>query len=123
MAASGRLGESIEMRAERIEKAFTVSSKAHKSPEKHYLVEKISRSNPPEVTISFPASGDFKDWYSKTTFGETKIDLSLFPTLRSIGNSEAALVNEASLQRFQDILAKSPLKDEVLSENKLNYLS
>lgn len=106
-------GEGIEMKADQIEKAFSTAWKAHKSPEKHYLVEKNTRVNPSEVIISFPASGSVKDWYSGTTFGETKIDLKLFPSLKSIGNNEAAKVNEAFLKRFQDILDKSAFKDEV----------
>lgn len=108
--ASSRGGSKIkELSAERIDKSFDASLKAHKKPERHYLLEK----NPSEVIISFPASGAFKDWYSKTTFGETEIDLKLFRSLKSIGNNEAAKVNQFFLQRFKDILAKSSLEDEV----------
>jgi hypothetical protein len=104
----------IELSTERIEKSLAASLKVHKTPEKYFLLEKNSRSNPKEVIISFPASGAFKDWFSETTFGETKIDLKLFPSLRSIGNNnEPALVNKVFLQRFQDLLEKSSLKIEV----------
>jgi enhanced disease susceptibility 1 protein len=103
----------IELSTERIEKSLAASLKVHKTPEKYFLLEKNSRSNPKEVIISFPASGAFKDWFSETTFGETKIDLKLFPSLRSIGNNEPALVNKFFLQRFQDLLEKSSLKIEV----------
>jgi enhanced disease susceptibility 1 protein len=113
--ASSRGGSKIkELSAERIDKSFDASLKAHKKPERHYLLEK----NPSEVIISFPASGAFKDWYSKTTFGETEIDLKLFRSLKSIGNNEAAKVNQFFLQRFKDILAKSSLEDEVLYMSK-----
>lgn len=116
MAASRGAGTGISIKdlsPERIEKSFSASLKAHsyKAP---YFLEKNSRSNPKEVIISFSASGGFKDWYSKTNFGEIKIDLTLFPSLRSIGNNEPALVNQYFLQRFQEILAKSSLKDQVL---------
>ncbi|CAK8530563.1 unnamed protein product [Lathyrus sativus] len=115
MAASRAPGTGInikELTPERIEKSFSASLKAHsyKAP---YFLEKNSRSNPKEVIISFSASGGFKDWYSKTNFGEIKIDLTLFPSLRSIGNNEPALVNQYFLQRFQEILAKSSLQNEV----------
>lgn len=112
--ASSRGGSKIkELSAERIDKSFAASLKAHKTPEKLYLIEKNNKSNPPEVIISFPASGVFNDWYSKTTFGETEIDLKLFRSLKSIGNNEAAKVNQFFLQRFKDILAKSTLEEEV----------
>lgn len=114
MASSRGGSESMELSADKIEKSFAAALKVHKTPEKHYLLEKNNKTNPPEVIISFPASGAFKDWYSKTTFGETEIDLSLFPSLRSIGNNEPALVNKSFLQRFKDILTKSSLRDEVL---------
>lgn len=109
------------MKGEFIEKAYAGSVKAHKSPNKPFLVEKIIKDSV-VVTICFPGSGSAKDWYSNTNFGETKIDLTLFPSLRSIGNDEAALVNEAFLKRFLDILAKSSLKDEVLLSPLLNFL-
>ncbi|RDX89534.1 Protein EDS1B, partial [Mucuna pruriens] len=108
------------MRGELIQKAYAVSWKAHKSPDKPYLVEKINRIDPPEIIICFPGSGAVNDWYSQKNFGETKIDLGLFPSLRSIGNNEAALVNEASLKRFKELLdkPKPSLADEV--QNAMN---
>ncbi|XP_045790067.1 protein EDS1L-like [Trifolium pratense] len=113
MAASKGGSEIMKLSADRIEKSLAASLKVHKTPEKPYLLEKNSRSNPKEVIISFPASGAFKDWFSKTTFGETEIDLKLFPSLRSIGNNIPALVNKFFLQRFQELLEKSSLKTEV----------
>ncbi|CAJ1975214.1 unnamed protein product [Sphenostylis stenocarpa] len=102
------------MRAEVIEKAYAASWKAHKSPDRPYLVEKISRNEASEVIICFPGSDAVKDWYSQRNFGETKIDLRLFPSLRSIGNDEPALVNEAFSKRFQDILLARPsLADKI----------
>ncbi|XP_027339698.1 protein EDS1-like [Abrus precatorius] len=113
MATRSGSGESIEMKGERIQRAFGEAFKAHKSPEKPFNHEDFSRFNPPEVIISFPASGAVKDWYSQRNFGETKINLGLFPSIKSIGNDEAALVNKAFLKRFEDILAKSTLADKV----------
>ncbi|BAT79574.1 hypothetical protein LR48_Vigan04g055000 [Vigna angularis] len=105
----------MEKRGELIEKAYGGSLRAHKSPDRPYLIEKISRNDPSEVIISFSGSGAVKDWYSQRNFGETKIDLSLFPSLRSIGSDEPALVNETFLKRFHGIisLARPSLADEV----------
>ena len=116
-SASGRLGGCIELTGERIEKALALTRKAHKTPDKPFLVEKIPKSNPPEVYISFPGSGAAKDWYSQKPFGEGQIDLNLFPSLKSIGNNEAAKVNEAFQRRFKAILDKSSLEKEVLTDN------
>lgn len=110
---SERLGETIELKEERIKKAFSLALKAHKSPGKLFLLEKIRGSSPPEVIISFPECGSVKDWFSETPFGETKINLTHFPSLRSVGNDEAALVNKAFLQRFEAILGKPSFVDEV----------
>lgn len=112
---SGKLAESIGMSGEQIEKTFSVAWKAHKTPDKPYLLEKITKNNRSEVIISFPGSGTINDWYTGNPFGETKINLNLFPSLKSLGISEAALVNEAFLLRFEAILAKSSLEDEVLT--------
>ena len=63
------------------------------------------RNDPQEVIFCFPGSGAVRDWYSQKNFGETKIDLGLFPSLRSIGIDEQALVNEAFQKKFQEILS------------------
>jgi len=106
------------MRGEVIEKAYAGCWRAHRSPDKPYLVEEIGRKDPSEVIISFPGSGAVKDWYSRRNFGETKIDPSLFPSLRSIGNGEPALVNEAFSKRFKDILLARPsLAEKVLYDS------
>lgn len=106
------------MRGEVIEKAYAGSWKAHKSPDKPYLIEKINRNDPQEVIFCFPGSGAVRDWYSQKNFGETKIDLGLFPSLRSIGIDEQAFVNEAFQKKFQEILSAKPsLADEVLYDN------
>ncbi|XP_061369647.1 protein EDS1L-like [Gastrolobium bilobum] len=115
MAASGSgwLGDSTKMSRESVEEALNLAFEVQKSPDKLFLPKEISESNPPEVIISFPGSGAVKDWYSNRPFGETKIKLDLFPSLKSIGNDEAALVNEAFQQRFIDILEEKTLEDTV----------
>ncbi|KAK7354108.1 hypothetical protein VNO80_19566 [Phaseolus coccineus] len=104
----------MELRGEVIQRAYAGSWKAHRLPDKPYIIERINRNGLSEVIITFPGSGAVKDWYSQRNFGETKIDLNLFPSLRSIGKDEPALVNEAFSKRFQDILlARHSLADEV----------
>ncbi|KAF7806129.1 protein EDS1L-like [Senna tora] len=113
---SGSPEESIVLKEEQMKKAFSLSSKAHKSPDKLYLVEKIrsnNRSSSSEVIISFSGFGSVKDWFSETPFGETKINLNLFPSLKSVGNNEVALVNKAFLNRFEAVLGKSSFVAEV----------
>ncbi|XP_028784104.1 protein EDS1L-like [Neltuma alba] len=106
--------QSVVLNEDRINKALALSLKAHRSPEKPYLVEKIgSNSGPKKVIISFPGCGSVKDWYSETPFGESQINLSLFPSLKSVGNDEAALVNKSFLQRFEAILGKTSFTDVV----------
>lgn len=101
----------IELKEERIKKAFALCLKAHRS-DRLYHAEKI-RSSPSEVIIGFPGFGSVKDWFSETPFGETKIILNLFRSLKSVGNNEAASVNKAFLQRFEALLAKPSFVDEV----------
>ncbi|KAE9587384.1 hypothetical protein Lal_00004843 [Lupinus albus] len=105
--------DNLGLKEELIKKACSLAFKAHKSPEKSYLSEKIKISSEPILFISFPGLWDHTKWFSKKPFGVTKIDLNLFPSLRSVGNDEAALVNEAFLLRFQNILDNSSLKFEV----------
>ncbi|OIV97084.1 hypothetical protein TanjilG_25674 [Lupinus angustifolius] len=108
----------IEISRDQIDKAFSLAWKAHKTPEKHYLIEKIRKYNRSEIIISFPASGSIKDWYSKGPFGETKVNLNLFASLKSIGNNEAASVNEAFQSRFEAIVAKSSFEVKVEKAKK-----
>lgn len=89
----------IVLNEDPINKALALFLKAHRSPEKPYLVEKI-RGSPSKVIFIFPCCGSVKDWYSETPFGESPINLTHFPSLKSVGNDEAALVNKSFLQRF-----------------------
>ncbi|XP_061373481.1 protein EDS1L-like [Gastrolobium bilobum] len=112
--AGGSIGDKIGLKEELIKKACSFAFKAHKLPQdKYYLLEKIRTSSEANLIISFSGSWDAADWFVSKPFGETKIDLELFPSLRSIGNDEPALVNEAFLKRFNLILGKSSIKSEV----------
>ncbi|XP_058180503.1 protein EDS1L-like [Rhododendron vialii] len=107
----GRLGETIGMREELIKKACSLSLKAHRASGKPYLYEKSRSSS--EAVFGFPGSWSVEDWFSSRPFGDTKASLNLFPSLRSIGNDEVAVVNEAFFRRFEVILRKTSFEKEV----------
>ncbi|KAF7135030.1 hypothetical protein RHSIM_Rhsim08G0167100 [Rhododendron simsii] len=107
----GRLGETIGMREELIKKACSLSLKAHRASGKPYLYEKSRSSS--EAVFGFPGSWSVEDWFSSRPFGDTKADLNLFPSLRSIGNDEVAAVNEAFFRRFEAILRTTSFENEV----------
>ena len=99
---------------ELIKKACSEAIKAHKFPDELFLEQSSTGSS--EVIFSFPGSWLAKDWYSdkcQGPFGEEIIDLKSFPSIRSIGNQEAAHVNKAFQERFQSILENSKLKEKV----------
>lgn len=119
-----KLGQSIEIKEEVIKKVCPLAMKAHKSPEKPYLVEKIktSSSTSSEVVFSFPGSWSVNDWFTRSSFGETKVDLHLFPSLKYIGLAETAAVNEAFFKRFKAVLDNSQFKNEVCGFTCSSYL-
>lgn len=115
--ASLNLGEDIEINTELIKKAYSLAVKAHsKSSERAYNVEKRSPRSSDPVIFSFSGCWSENGWYDGEPFGVTEINLpSLFPSLRSIGVNENALVNKAFLQRFVDkILGSSDFDRQVL---------
>ncbi|KAK6123010.1 hypothetical protein DH2020_043257 [Rehmannia glutinosa] len=108
----GRLGENIGLKEEIIQKACKLSMKAHeKSPGKPYIHEKTRGST--ETFFAFPGSWSVDDWYSRSPFGEIKVDVSKFPSMKSVGNEEIGLVNEGFSRRFQELLSRSSLATEV----------
>ncbi|KAM4107215.1 hypothetical protein ACB094_04G126600 [Castanea mollissima] len=122
--ASLNLGENIEINTELIKKAYSLAVKAHsKSLERAYYVEGRSHRSSNPIIFSFSGCWSENDWYDGEPFGATEINLPLlFPSLRSIGVNENALVNKAFLQRFVDkILGNSDFDREVqkaVKENK-----
>ncbi|KAJ7956299.1 Enhanced disease susceptibility 1 [Quillaja saponaria] len=94
-----------------MKKICSLAFKALRLTDKPYHVEETRSSS--EIFISFQGSWSVNEWFAGNPFGETKIDLQLFPSLRSIGNDEAALVNEAFLNKFKAILGSSSLENEV----------
>lgn len=109
-----RLGEKLGLREDAIQRACRLSMKAHdKAPGKPYIHDKTRGST--DVFFAFPGSWCVEDWYSRDPFGEVKVDLSKFPSIKSVGNEEIGLVNEAFGRRFDGLLSRSSLAAEVQS--------
>ncbi|KAK7830238.1 hypothetical protein CFP56_028393 [Quercus suber] len=110
------LGENIKINPEIVNKACSLAVGAHNSVDEPYILQNI-RGSPDLVIFGFPGNWSVNDWYAGESFGETKINLELFPSLRSIGIDEHAKVNKAFLQRFDNkVLTNSDFK------NKNSYL-
>ncbi|KAI9086445.1 hypothetical protein K1719_031529 [Acacia pycnantha] len=115
--ASETLGAVLDVEEDLIKKASERAFKSHK--DKPFLSERYkssasSSSSSSSLIISFAPSWSLSDWHSD----ETKIDLSLFPSLRSIGNDEPAKVHKASLSRFQSLLTNQSFQLEVEKATK-----
>ncbi|KAM2487256.1 hypothetical protein ACFX1W_039214 [Malus domestica] len=122
---SERLGEKLNISEELIKKSCSLAFKAHKSPDDLFHVEK-SASGSSDVVFSFPGSWSVESWASgESAFGEKTIQLSLFPSLKSIGYYDEAAgpgghqdfaiasFNQAFLQKFEHVLQNSQLKNKV----------
>lgn len=103
-----------------IKRACELSMKAHEcyNASNQYIYEECQCSLPTAAFFSFSGVWSATDWFAHSagtcsSYGETNIDLDLFPSLKSIGNEEPALVNEAFLCRFRAILENSSLSVEV----------
>ncbi|GMH21451.1 hypothetical protein Nepgr_023293 [Nepenthes gracilis] len=105
--AEGRVG----FREEVINRACSIAMEAHKYPTRPYLSE-VSMTSP-EVVLGFAGSWQAHDWYAHMPFGETTTNLHLFPSLKTVREGTAAIVNKAFLQRFEAILSQSQLRNEV----------
>ncbi|XP_035542456.1 protein EDS1B-like [Juglans regia] len=105
MAGGGRLGDIIKMDEELIMKTCSSAMNAHKFPGNPFTFEKIRASSDTYTSFifSFAGSWSISDWQlAQKPFGETQIKTELFPSLRSIGNDEFAMVNQAFQQRFEE---------------------
>ncbi|KAL2482563.1 Protein EDS1B [Forsythia ovata] len=107
-----KVGDITGLSEELILKSCKLAIKAHeKFPGKLYIYEKNRGST--DVVFAFAGSWLVDHWYSRKPFGETKVDASKFPSLRSLGSDEIALVNEAFSTRFEQLLIKSSFASEV----------
>lgn len=117
-----KLGENMEIKEVVIQKACSMAMNAHKSPEKQYLSKKI-RTSSSEVVFSFPGSWSVNDWFAGTSFGETKMDPQLFPSLKYVGLDQTGRVNEAFFKRFEAVLANPRFKVEVTQSTPGHFIS
>ncbi|KAG7954699.1 hypothetical protein I3843_11G032700 [Carya illinoinensis] len=117
MAGGGRLGDLIEMDEELIMKACSSAMNAHKLPGKPFTFEKFRASSGTYTAFIFGFAGSWSVndlQIVQNPFGETQIKTELFPSLKSIGNDEFAMVNQCSQQRFEErILGTSDFRAKV----------
>ncbi|XP_071715956.1 protein EDS1L-like [Rutidosis leptorrhynchoides] len=106
-----RLGERLEISETLIIKACSLALKSHKSNSNTGFITKESGTE--ETVIAFGGSWSEQDFYSHKPFGEAKIDVSLFPSLKSVGNNELATINQGFFRKFQSILKIPSFQAEV----------
>ncbi|KAM1397880.1 hypothetical protein ACFX2I_015407 [Malus domestica] len=122
---SERLGEMLSISEELIKKSCYLSFQAHKFPDDLFRVEKFAAGSS-DVVFSFPGSWSVESWASvESAFGDKKIQLSLFPSMKSVGYYDEAAgpdehqdfatasFNQAFLQKFEHLLQNSQLKNKV----------
>nr|XP_043609496.1 protein EDS1L-like [Erigeron canadensis] len=102
------IGEKLGISETVIIKVSTLAQKSHKSNNGY-----IKESGNEETVFAFGGSWSFQDFYSHEPFGETTVDLSLFPSLKSVGNNELAMINKGFFLKFQSILQKPSFQAEV----------
>ncbi|KAK7411510.1 hypothetical protein VNO78_02944 [Psophocarpus tetragonolobus] len=119
--AGGSLGDNMGLREDVIKRVCGLAFKANnnKLQDKLYFYEKVQVSSGTYHVFSFTGSWDPAEWFVNKPFGGTKIDLALFPSLRSIGNDEPALLNEGFLKRF-DHLLKTNYKERTNFRTEVN---
>lgn len=92
-----------------IKKACDLAVESHKSS-----VGYIKESDTDDTVIfAFGGSWSVQDFCNREPFGETKIDVLLFPSIKSIGNSELAMINHGFFSRFQSLLQNQSFQYEV----------
>lgn len=89
-------------------KCISAAFDAHKSGSPF-----LNKSSKNHAIFAFPGSCSIDDWFRHGGFGESKVDSSLFPSLKVLGTGEVARVNEAFSSKFRHVLEATKLKDEV----------
>ncbi|KAF3796545.1 EDS1 protein [Nymphaea thermarum] len=82
---------------------------AHKSRSR-FTLNKSVRTH---AIFAFPCSWSVGDWFRREGFGESKVDPTLFPSLKVLGTGAVACANEAFSSRFRHILEATSLELEV----------
>ncbi|KAD4385641.1 hypothetical protein R6Q59_019864 [Mikania micrantha] len=94
---------------ELIKTACNLSMEAHRSQH-----DDVVTSSMPSVAIfAFKSSMKVDGMYNDGPFGETNVDLQLFPSLQRIGEGQLAKVNGSILHIFKNLLTDSCFKSEV----------
>ena len=101
---SVRLGEMIS--EELIKKSCSLSFSGNNE------LFHVDKGLPDAVVFAFNGVWTVKEWFSgDQSFGETKIKTEewswskkVFPSMRSLGNDEVAIFNQAFLERFRLVL-------------------
>ncbi|KAJ4961959.1 hypothetical protein NE237_021869 [Protea cynaroides] len=115
MMESRNLREGLGMETDLIiKRACSLAMAAHSKPQPSYI------SDDSHAIFAFPGSGNLDEWFFRKSFGNTSVDLKLFPSLRNIGNDEVAVVNAKFFQQFRNLLKENFLiSDEVRFEQLL----
>ncbi|KAL6318849.1 hypothetical protein AAG906_001322 [Vitis piasezkii] len=109
------LGDRIGLSDEVINAAASLAMKAHDCTGKPFLRKK----GLPVTVFAFAGSWLPDDWCAQPPFGETKMDTSNFPSLKSLGDHGVALVNGSFLRRFNAIQSSLAKKvEKVIGEKK-----
>ncbi|KVH98741.1 Lipase, class 3, partial [Cynara cardunculus var. scolymus] len=104
----GSVGDRSGINESVIIKACFLAVKSHKS-----AVGYIKETGTDETVIfAFSGSWSVQDFYTSKPFGETKIDVSLFPSIKSIGNNELAMIYHGFFCRFQSVLQNPSFQNE-----------
>ncbi|KAL9243183.1 hypothetical protein vseg_017103 [Gypsophila vaccaria] len=115
-------GEKTGLTEEVIGRACSIAMKAHTSSSSElYVCEKATSTSSEVIVFGFAGSWDVGDWFTHEPFGVVKINLNVFPSLRTIGSNQAATVNQAFLRKFEALLANSSFRIQVekaATENK-----
>ncbi|KAK7405335.1 hypothetical protein VNO78_02948 [Psophocarpus tetragonolobus] len=110
----GSFGDNIGLKEELITSVCGLAFQAHTPPENLYHYQVIEISSETYHVFSFSGTWNPAEWFvNNKPFGETKIDLALFPSLSSIATGDAALVNEGFARRFDHILKTTSIKSQV----------
>ncbi|KAL8261334.1 hypothetical protein R6Q59_025383 [Mikania micrantha] len=102
------IGERLGLSESEIIKASYLAVKSHKF--NGYIRE--------EAVFALSGSWAVPDFFSHEPFGESVIDASLFPSVKSVGNNEPAKINHGFYRRFQALLQTSNFQAEVEKANK-----
>ena len=113
------VGNRISLSEEIMNRAASQAMRAHNSGGRPFILDKPRGLS--VAIFAFAGSWLPDDWFTHPPFGETKMDTSTFPSLRSVGNDEVAVVNASFLRRFKAILDQLSLEKEVIRFDSIQF--